>query len=93
MGGLLFTLCGFFLLQVVDVLDLESLTQIWTLGVFFRLDLVCPVQDLAFLFLGFKIGFFFFTQIGTLCYSGVVPLATLGLFQTRPNVVFSLTQA
>jgi hypothetical protein len=47
-GGFLFTLCGFFLLQVVDVLDLEPLSRIWTLGVFFGLDLVCPVQYLAF---------------------------------------------
>jgi hypothetical protein len=35
-GVFLFTLCGFFLLQVVDVLNLELLTQIWTLNVFFR---------------------------------------------------------
>ena len=53
----------FFLLQVVDVLDLEPLTQIWTLGVFFfRLDLVCLVQDLAFLFIGFQICCFFYSD-------------------------------
>ena len=74
--------CFIFLLQVVDILDLEPLTQIWTLGVFFfRLDLVCLVQDLAFLFIGFQICCFF-TQIRTLCYSDVVPLVMLGLFQT-----------
>ena len=82
-GGFLFTLCGFFFLflLIVDVLDLEPLTQIQTLGVFFQLDLVCPVQDQAFLFLGFQICSFF-TQIRTLCYFGVVPPAMLGLFQT-----------
>ena len=91
-GGFLFTLCSFFLIQVVVVLDLEPLTQIWTLGIFFQLDLVCHVQDLAFLFLGFQI-YYFFTQIRTLCCSSVVPPTMLGLFQTWPNVVISLTQA
>ena len=62
-GVFLFILCGFFfLLQVVDVLDLEPLTQIQTLGVFFGLDLVCPVQNLAFLFLGFQIYYFFYSD-------------------------------